>query len=236
MRSRRTARPFLSSCKAVNARGSVANAQWLGFFNSPPQKKKRRKKLLGGAANRCSLRVWRKAFHICSVSIHEQSTVPWLYLMVLSNNRPVQPAGEIHKDHLPSNKVALRNKFDSKSFSLGGGRVWQSVWTRLWVLLKLNPRRQRRAGPRGGPTESQNNVTPEHLCVNIGLPPPPYSFRKCVQEVFCWSVLSAGWKHQPWTGPSAELVRWPFQHPFPPVLRSPRRHQPHLSIHPQLPT
>lgn len=49
--------------------------------------------------------------------------MPRLYLMVLSNNRPVQPAGEIHKGHLPPNKVVLRNKFDSKvsRSQLGGG-------------------------------------------------------------------------------------------------------------------
>lgn len=41
--------------------------------------------------------------------------MPRLYLMVLSNNQPVQPAGEIHKGHLPSNKIVLsRSKFDSK--------------------------------------------------------------------------------------------------------------------------
>lgn len=50
--------------------------------------KKTPKKLVGGAASSCSLGVQRTAFQICSISIHEQSTVPRLYLMVLSNNRP----------------------------------------------------------------------------------------------------------------------------------------------------
>lgn len=79
----RSARPFLSVWKIRNMQRPVADVQWLEVLNGPHKKKKQ---LCNGAANRCSMRGGRKAFQICSICIHEQSTVPRLYLMVLLNN------------------------------------------------------------------------------------------------------------------------------------------------------
>lgn len=77
----RSARPFLLVWKIRNMQRPVADVQWLAVWNGP-----HKKKLCNGAANRCSLRGGRKAFQICSICIHEQSTVPRLDLMVLLNN------------------------------------------------------------------------------------------------------------------------------------------------------
>lgn len=77
----RSAWPFLLVWKIRNMQRPVADVQWLEVLNGP-----HKKKLCDGAANRCSLRGGRKALQICSICIHDQSTVPRLYLMVLLNN------------------------------------------------------------------------------------------------------------------------------------------------------